>query len=170
MPLQPKILGNSDPLVTTGAVCPIDSSPFHAGDAVVFCGVCKTAHHTQCWQKNGNRCSTLGCTGTGEVAVLKITKEEIGIEPTEQTVNLCITLVIYRQIQGIEVERKEVIAKAFAESKYKPTNITDDKSYFTISFVIPIPSPQDAPQVQYEVFEEVRKQGIQTYDRRVTMK
>lgn len=170
MPLQPRILGNTDPLVTTGTICPIDGSHFRPGDQVVICEVCNTAHHTQCWQKNGNRCSTLGCTGAGESGVLKITKEEIGIEPTESTVNLCITVIAYRKINRIDVERKEVIAKAFAKSKYQPANITDDQSSFTISFVIPIPSPQDADRVQREVYEEVQKQGIQIYSWRATMK
>lgn len=67
MPLIPKNLAKSDALVRTGVNCPFCGFPFHPGDNVVFCPSDSIPHHVVCWGQNGNHCTTLGCTGSGEI-------------------------------------------------------------------------------------------------------
>ncbi len=68
MTLIPKHLAKKDPLIRSGASCPFCGFPFHPRDNVVFCPSDDIPHHVVCWGQNGNHCTTLGCTGTGEVA------------------------------------------------------------------------------------------------------
>jgi len=72
MSLHVKTIDKKDPLITGGAIDPFDGFPFHPGDRVVMCDVCKTAHRVSSWQANGNHCTTLGCPGAGE-ALLPVT-------------------------------------------------------------------------------------------------
>lgn len=48
-----------------GNICGYDHSPIQAGDAAVFCPVCQTPHHATCWTSNGNKCTLMGCEGSG---------------------------------------------------------------------------------------------------------
>ena len=52
-----------------GLSCPYDHDTFKVGDRVVICpGTCKSAHHVDCWQENGNKCATFGCNGQGVIS------------------------------------------------------------------------------------------------------
>lgn len=64
-----RTLPKNDPLIRSGANCPFCGFPFHPGDNVVLCPADNTPHHVVCWQQNGNRCTTLGCAGSGEVLI-----------------------------------------------------------------------------------------------------
>lgn len=37
------------------------------GDLVTVCDSCQSPHHTDCWDTNGNRCSTFGCQNSSAV-------------------------------------------------------------------------------------------------------
>lgn len=67
--LRPMILKRDSRFVVESVHCPLCGLPFHPDDSVVGCPSCKTPHHSKCWQDMGNRCSTLGCNGEGEVAL-----------------------------------------------------------------------------------------------------
>lgn len=69
MTLIPKNLAKKDPLIRSGASCPFCGFPFHPSDNVVFCPSDSIPHHVVCWGQNGNHCTTLGCAGSGEVAI-----------------------------------------------------------------------------------------------------
>lgn len=52
-----------------GLSCPYDHDTFKIGDRVVICpGMCKSAHHADCWRENGNKCATFGCNGQGVIS------------------------------------------------------------------------------------------------------
>lgn len=65
--LRPMILKRDARFVVESVHCPFCGLPFYPDDSVVECPSCKTPHHSKCWQDMGNRCSTLGCNGEGEV-------------------------------------------------------------------------------------------------------
>lgn len=45
---------------TAAGTCPICQSPVQAGEMVLNCPECQTAHHRECWAEVGG-CSTYGC-------------------------------------------------------------------------------------------------------------
>ena len=51
-----------------GMECSLCKELFVPGDKVVLCPVDGAPHHAHCWQANGNKCSSLGCTGHGPIA------------------------------------------------------------------------------------------------------
>ena len=44
-----------------GKVCPYCQTTIKPGDRTTVCPRCKVPHHLECWQDNGNRCTTFGC-------------------------------------------------------------------------------------------------------------
>lgn len=59
-------------------VCPYCGTILHLDDIVVQCpSSCQRWYHAKCWEDNGNRCSTLGCTGEGAISTQEsIVQEE----------------------------------------------------------------------------------------------
>lgn len=57
-------------------MCPYCASPISANESFVVCRVCSTPHHTECWRANGNRCTTLRCTGAGELPELTLSADK----------------------------------------------------------------------------------------------
>jgi len=166
MPLQSRILGNTDPLVTSGANCPIDSSPFHVGDEIVICEVCKTAHHTHCWQKNGNRCSTLGCSGAGEVAILRIKKEEL--LDTSGKAWLLTLDVRDSSGYGMSVDKIGVVTKALMKLSDKPIHFDRRGNYLKIQYRIFCSTVLDAHAMAHKIIDDIKSDiqghGIAVYD------
>lgn len=50
-----------------GNICGYDHSPIQAGESAVYCPVCQTPHHAICWASNGNKCTLMGCGGSGTI-------------------------------------------------------------------------------------------------------
>ncbi len=46
----------------TGRSCPYCRFPLKEKDQITFCGVCESAHHSDCWEENGG-CSVVACAG-----------------------------------------------------------------------------------------------------------
>lgn len=46
----------------TGRSCPYCRFPLKEKDQITFCGVCESAHHSDCWDENGG-CSVVACAG-----------------------------------------------------------------------------------------------------------
>jgi|GEM_PF-5610856 len=67
MVITRQLLTSMDPLVSKGAVCPYCGITYAPGDEIVRCPIDKAPHHAECWDLNGNCCTTLGCTGEGWV-------------------------------------------------------------------------------------------------------
>ncbi|MEI6287546.1 MAG: CD225/dispanin family protein [Bacillota bacterium] len=47
-----------------GKNCPYCQFPIKPGEPIVYCSKCRLAHHRECWEHNGNSCTTFGCDGT----------------------------------------------------------------------------------------------------------
>lgn len=44
-----------------GKVCPYCQTTIKPGESLTVCPRCKAPHHRDCWQENGNKCTTFGC-------------------------------------------------------------------------------------------------------------
>ena len=51
----------SGPTDAVGKVCPYCQTPIKPGEHLMVCPRCKVPHHRECWQENGDRCTTFGC-------------------------------------------------------------------------------------------------------------
>jgi len=47
--------------------CPYCKVALGDGQEASECPACKTRHHVECWNENGQRCTVLGCTGRGAI-------------------------------------------------------------------------------------------------------
>jgi len=58
-----------------GKTCPYCQYVIKPGVDIVVCSECGIPHHKECWQENGNKCTTFGCRGT----TLRETEEETSV-------------------------------------------------------------------------------------------
>lgn len=59
--LTTEVLGADGPLIQGETICLVDGQPFKAGDRVVYCPACQTAHHERCWNLMKGRCASRLC-------------------------------------------------------------------------------------------------------------
>ena len=67
MSLVTFVIGKGDLLEQV--LCPFCGVPLQPDTQVILCPVEGTPHHLECWRRNGNHCSILGCSGQGEISV-----------------------------------------------------------------------------------------------------
>ena len=44
-------------------LCPYCRGPLASEETVVFCGICRTPHHSGCWFEHQFRCAVFSCPG-----------------------------------------------------------------------------------------------------------
>lgn len=62
-----QILPKDSPVFQSHDKCPFCTNVLTPGDVVIFCPIDNTAYHDSCWAANDNKCSILGCPGSGEI-------------------------------------------------------------------------------------------------------
>lgn len=60
--------------------CPYCKHSITADQDFVVCPRCMTPHHPECWRENGQHCSTLGCSGSGQLPTLRLGKSSSGTQ------------------------------------------------------------------------------------------
>ena len=50
-----------------GKTCPFCQYVIKPGEKITVCPICGVPHHTECWIKNDNRCTTFDCAGSTNV-------------------------------------------------------------------------------------------------------
>lgn len=150
MSLEFRIIDKKDPLITGGVIDPFDGFPFHPGDRIVVCDVCKTAHRINSWQANGNHCTTLGCTGAGEVPLpitLSTTADRLSPVPIIiiSAIALCMVGALLASIGALQFLPKSIVTQVGVAVTTTPEPI-----HPPVQNPLPIPTSKQASDTVQE--------------------
>ena len=83
--------------LSIGKTCPYCQLTVKPGVETLSCPTCGIVHHSDCWQENGGKCTTYGCTGVigresikirnEQVAAIRTRYNSVRVEPDNSSMN-----------------------------------------------------------------------------------